>query len=53
MKIRKQNWPILFFLVVIIAISLFIWISIGRFNPVSVNNLRMVRVKTQDQPVST
>lgn len=39
MKIRKQNWPILFFLVVIIAISLFIWISIGRFNPVSVNKL--------------
>lgn len=39
MKMRKQNWLTLIFLVVIAGVSLFVWVGIGTFNPVKVSSV--------------
>ncbi|MER2147304.1 MAG: hypothetical protein ABS895_06615 [Aerococcus urinaeequi] len=39
MKMRKQNWLTLIFLVVIAGVSLFVWVGIGTFKPVKVSSV--------------
>ena len=39
MKIRKQNWLTLIFLVVIAGVSLFVWLGVGTFKPVKVTSV--------------
>lgn len=39
MKMRKQNWLTLIFLVVITGVSLFVWIGVGTFKPVKVTSV--------------
>lgn len=39
MKIRKQNWLTLIFLVVIASVSLFVWLGFGTFKPVKVDSI--------------
>lgn len=49
MKMRKQNWLTLIFLVVIAGVSLFVWLGIGTFKPVKVTsvNPEVSRQETQ------
>lgn len=39
MKMRKQNWLTLIFLVVIAGVSLFVWLGVGTFKPVKVTSV--------------
>lgn len=39
MKMRKQNWLTLIFLVVISGVSLFVWLGFGTFKPVKVTSV--------------
>lgn len=39
MKMRKQNWLTLIFLVVIAGVSLFVWLGVGSFKPVKVTSV--------------
>ena len=39
MKIRKQNWLTLIFLVVIAGVSLFVWLGVDTFKPVKVTSV--------------
>ena len=39
MKMRKQNWLTLIFLVVIAGASLFVWLGVGTFKPVKVTSV--------------
>ena len=39
MKMRKQNWLTLIFLVVIAGVSLFVWLRVGTFKPVKVTSV--------------
>ncbi|MGH2101390.1 hypothetical protein [Aerococcus viridans] len=39
MKMRKQNWLTLIFLVVIAGVSLFVWLGVGTFKPVMVTSV--------------
>lgn len=49
MKMRKQNWLTLIFLVVIAGVSLFVWLGVGTFKPVKVTsvNPEVSRQETQ------
>lgn len=49
MKMRKQNWLTLIFLVVIAGVSLFVWLGVGSFKPVKVTsvNPKVSRQETQ------
>lgn len=49
MKMRKQNWLTLIFLVVIAGVSLFVWLGVGTFKPVKVTsvNPKVSRQETQ------
>lgn len=52
MKMRKQNWLTLIFLVVIVGVSLFVWIGVGTFKPVKVTSVNPGVSGQETQPSS-
>lgn len=52
MKIRKQNWLTLIFLVVIAGVSLFVWLGFGTFKPVKVTSVNP-EASRQEIPASS
>ncbi|MGW9752052.1 hypothetical protein ACUW9Z_000574 [Aerococcus sp. 150760007-1] len=52
MKMRKQNWLTLIFLVVIVGVSLFVWLGVGTFKPVKVTSVNPGVSGQETQPSS-